>query len=44
MLRIEKLSKTYGKAVALDQLDMTVGDSALYGFVGQKWSRKDHDH
>ena len=40
MLRIEKLSKTYGKAVALDQLDMTVGDSALYGFVGPNGAGK----
>lgn len=40
MLKIEKLSKTYGKTVALDQLDMTITDSALYGFVGPNGAGK----
>lgn len=40
MLQIERLKKTYGKVPALDGLDMTIGDSALYGFVGPNGAGK----
>lgn len=40
MLKIEDLKKTYGKVSALDGLDMTIGDSALYGFVGPNGAGK----
>lgn len=40
MLKIEDLKKTYGKVRALDGLDMTIGDSALYGFVGPNGAGK----
>lgn len=40
MLKIENLKKTYGKVRALDGLNMTIEDSALYGFVGPNGAGK----
>ncbi|MEG7531469.1 MAG: ATP-binding cassette domain-containing protein, partial [Hungatella sp.] len=40
MLKIEKLKKNYGKMTALDGLDMTIEDGALYGFVGPNGAGK----
>lgn len=40
MLKIENLKKNYGKTAALDGLTMTVGNSALYGFVGPNGAGK----
>lgn len=40
MLQIEQLKKTYGKVSALDELDMHVKESALYGFVGPNGAGK----
>lgn len=40
MLKIENLKKTYGKVPALDGLNMTIKDSALYGFVGPNGAGK----
>jgi len=40
MLKIEKLKKKFGRAVALDGLDMHVESGALYGFVGPNGAGK----
>ena len=40
MLRIENLTKVFGRAVALDGLNMTVEPGALYGFVGPNGAGK----
>ncbi len=40
MLRIEKLTKTFGRTVALDGMDMHVEQGALYGFVGPNGAGK----
>ena len=40
MLRIENLKKVFGRAVALDGLNMTVEPGALYGFVGPNGAGK----
>lgn len=40
MLKIENLKKNFGRTVALDGLNMTVEDGALYGFVGPNGAGK----
>lgn len=40
MLRIENLKKQFGRAVALDGLDMHVESGSLYGFVGPNGAGK----
>ncbi|HIX14684.1 MAG TPA: ABC transporter ATP-binding protein [Candidatus Hungatella pullicola] len=40
MLKIINLRKTYGKNHALDGLDMTIPEGALYGFVGPNGAGK----
>ena len=40
MLKIENLKKIFGRTVALDGLNMTVEDGALYGFVGPNGAGK----
>lgn len=40
MLKIENLTKQFGRAVALDGLNMNVEDGALYGFVGPNGAGK----
>ncbi len=40
MLKIEKLKKQFGRAVALDGLDMHVETGSLYGFVGPNGAGK----
>lgn len=40
MLKIEKLTKSYGKFVALDGLDMELEKGALYGFIGPNGAGK----
>ncbi len=40
MLRIENLKKVFGRTVALDGLNMTVEQGALYGFVGPNGAGK----
>ncbi len=40
MLRIENLTKVFGRTVALDGLNMTVEAGALYGFVGPNGAGK----
>ncbi len=40
MLKIENLQKVFGRTVALDGLNMTVEDGALYGFVGPNGAGK----
>lgn len=40
MLRIENLKKVFGHTVALDGLNMTVEQGALYGFVGPNGAGK----
>ena len=40
MLRIENLTKVFGRTVALDGLNMTVEQGALYGFVGPNGAGK----
>lgn len=40
MLKIENLKKVFGRTVALDGLNMTVEDGALYGFVGPNGAGK----
>lgn len=40
MLKIEGLRKNFGKIPALDGLNMTISDSALYGFVGPNGAGK----
>lgn len=34
MIRVEKLTKSYGKTQALQGLDLSIGDGELHGFVG----------
>lgn len=40
MLKIENLKKTYGNVPALDGLNMSIEDGALYGFVGPNGAGK----
>ena len=40
MLVIEGLTRYYGKFLALDHLDMTIGDGELHGFVGPNGAGK----
>ena len=40
MLKIENLHKIYGKYHALNGLNMTVREGALYGFVGPNGAGK----
>lgn len=40
MLRIENLKKVFGRTVALDGMNMTIEQGALYGFVGPNGAGK----
>ena len=40
ILKIEKLTKKYGKAYALNGLDMEVKKGDIYGFVGPNGAGK----
>lgn len=40
MLQVEKLSKSYGKFLAVDQLSFKVEDGAIFGFVGPNGAGK----
>lgn len=40
MLRVEGLTRYYGRFLALDHLDLTVGDGELHGFVGPNGAGK----
>ena len=40
MLNIEGLTRYYGKFLALDHLDLTIGDGELHGFVGPNGAGK----
>lgn len=40
VLKVDKLTKKYGKFVALDKLDMTVPKGAIYGLIGQNGAGK----
>ena len=40
MLKIEHLTKTYGRYQALNGLDLTIEDGALFGFVGPNGAGK----
>lgn len=39
-IRIADLSKVYGKKAAVDHLNMTVSEGAIYGFIGQNGAGK----
>lgn len=40
MIRVEKLTKSYGKTQALQGLDLSIGDGELHGFVGPNGAGK----
>ena len=40
MIRVEKLTKNYGKTQALQGLDLSIGDGELHGFVGPNGAGK----
>lgn len=40
MVKIEKLYKHYGKFVALNHLDLSIGKGELFGFVGPNGAGK----
>lgn len=40
MIRCEKLTKRYGRTLALDALDLSVGDGELHGFIGPNGAGK----
>ncbi|MGI5835578.1 MAG: ABC transporter ATP-binding protein [Chloroflexota bacterium] len=40
MIRIQQLRKRYGRTTALDGLNLTVPDGAIYGFIGQNGAGK----
>lgn len=40
MLKIQGLTRYYGKFLALDHLDLTIGDGELHGFVGPNGAGK----
>jgi ABC-type multidrug transport system ATPase subunit len=39
-IRTEGLSKRYGSTLALDRLDLTVGEGEVYGYLGPNGSGK----
>ena len=40
MIRFEKLTKNYGKTLALNELELSIGDGELHGFVGPNGAGK----
>lgn len=40
MIRFEKLTKNYGKTQALNELELSIGDGELHGFVGPNGAGK----
>lgn len=42
ILEAHDLTKEYRHTVALDHIDLKIEKGKIYGFIGQKWSRKDH--
>lgn len=42
ILKAERLSKTYGKSIAVSEVSLTVRQGDIYGLIGKKWRRKDY--
>ncbi len=40
ILRAEKLTKTYGKSIAVDKVSLTVGQGDIYGLIGKNGAGK----
>lgn len=40
MIRVEKLNKTFGKTVILDNVNLSIEDGKIYGFIGRNASGK----
>ncbi len=44
LIRTEALTKFYGGRRGLASLDLDVHEAEVYGFLGPKRRRQDHDH
>ena len=43
-IEIENLTKNYGKHRGVENVDLCVKEGEWFGFIGPKWSRKEHHY